>query len=44
MARDHFLWQVHFVRYGIFSGKADGEESFVFNADAVKPLYLITHE
>jgi len=39
------FWQVHLVRYGmLLGGKTDGEESFVFNADAVKPLYLITHE
>ena len=39
------FWQVRLVRYGmLFGGKTDGEESFVFNADAVKPLYLITHE
>jgi hypothetical protein len=35
---------VHLVRYGMLGGKMDNEESFVFRGNAVKPLYLITHE
>ncbi|KIM41675.1 hypothetical protein M413DRAFT_444923 [Hebeloma cylindrosporum] len=35
---------VHLVRFGFLGGKTDSEELLVFNGDAVKPLYLITHE
>jgi len=42
--RFSFPPQVHLIDYTMWGRKIDTGDSLVFNGDAVRPLYLITHE